>query len=191
MGRGVHLHWNSTTIREVAKRYEVLTGEKCHYATSLGDTGLAKRISGTAILANLSRQSAATVAVTHYFDLDRICRDCRRPFIFFAEEQKYWYEVLQFSLNFDCVRCVPCRKRQQSIARLRRRYEELCHVSERSLEEVLEMADCCLSLIEQAVFASKCLQNVRTLLNRLASQTDDVIALRRNELMARVRAIDA
>ena len=62
-------------------------------------SGKEYRIPNTAIPADLSRQAKATVPVTHYFDVRRQCRDCGRPFIFFAEEQKYWYEELKFKLD--------------------------------------------------------------------------------------------
>lgn len=56
------------------------------------------RIDNTAIVADLDKQVAATVPVTHYYDVERQCRDCNQMFIFFAAEQKYWYEELQFPL---------------------------------------------------------------------------------------------
>ncbi|MBI3927176.1 MAG: zinc-ribbon domain-containing protein [Armatimonadetes bacterium] len=125
------------------------------------------RIPDTAVTADLTRQTRATVPVTHYFDVKRRCRDCDRPFLFFADEQKHWYEELGFGLESDCVRCAECRKRRQGIARLRERYEELHHVADRSPEEDLEMADCCLTLVEESVFSSKQLQRVRALLKRV------------------------
>jgi hypothetical protein len=67
------------------------------------DEGL---IEGTAIAADLDWQSWSPVPVLYYFDLKRTCADCARPFLFFAEEQKYWYETLGFDLSADCVRCV-------------------------------------------------------------------------------------
>src|SRR5690554_738010 len=76
--RRVFLHWHS--------------GDDC-------------RIPNTAVEADLSRQSPAAVPVTHYFDVKRACRDCGRPFIFYALEQKHWYEELGFCLEADCVRC--------------------------------------------------------------------------------------
>ena len=71
------------------------------------------RIPNTAVQADTSKQPTATVAVTHYFDSKRTCRDCQRPFLFFAEEQKYWYEELGFRLDADCIRCVECRKKHR------------------------------------------------------------------------------
>ena len=126
----------------------------------------AERIPNTAIEADLTRQSRATVAVTHYYDVKRTCRDCGRPFIFFAQEQKHWYEELGLPLEADCVRCVPCRKRQHGIAAKRERYEELFHVPARNADEHLEMAECCLSLIEAGMFNQRQLEHVRELLKR-------------------------
>jgi len=74
------------------------------------------RIPNTAIASDLSRQTEATIPVTHYYDVKRQCRDCGKPFIFFAQEQKHWYEELKFPLEADCVRCSSCRKREQGIA---------------------------------------------------------------------------
>jgi hypothetical protein len=125
------------------------------------------RIPETAIQADLSRQTPATVPVTHYFDVKRVCRDCGRPFIFFAEEQRHWYEELGFGLDSDCVRCAPCRKKQQGVARKRERYEVLFHVSSRSVEQNLEMADCCLTLIEEAIFHARQTERVRMLLKHV------------------------
>jgi hypothetical protein len=90
------------------------------------------RIPNTAIEADLTLQSRATVPVRHYYDVRRQCRDCGRPFIFFAREQKHWYEELGFPLESDCVRCAFCHRRQHGIAAIRERYEDLFHVPERS-----------------------------------------------------------
>jgi hypothetical protein len=149
------------------------------------------RIPNTAIPADLSRQTPATVAVTHYFDVTRQCRDCGRSFIFFAEEQKHWYEELGFGLDSDCVRCVPCRKRQQGVARTRERYEDLFHIPNRTTDENLEMADCCLSLIESGTFTRRQLDRVRMLLNAVTGDDGDTSAARYSELLGRVRSIEA
>ena len=162
-GGDVFLHWHST--------------KEC-------------RIPNTAIPADLSRQSSATVPVTHYYDVTRHCRDCRRPFIFFAWEQKHWYEVLGFGLNSDCVRCVKCRKQARGIARKRERYEELFHIPQRTVLEELEMADCCLSLIEASVFNERQTQHVRKLLNRIPPESGGKIRYQSSALRDRVIAIE-
>lgn len=125
------------------------------------------RIPDTAIQADLSRQMPATVPVTHYFDAKRRCVDCGRPFIFFAAEQKYWYEELGFPLESDCVRCVGCRKKEQGLELKRLRYEEFFHEQERTSEQELEMVECALSLAEAGVFGKRQLERVRAILKRI------------------------
>lgn len=151
----------------------------------------AARIPNTAIAADLSRQGPATVPVTHYFDVRRTCRDCHRPFIFFAREQKYWYEELGFPLESDCVRCVPCRKGQQGLALKRERYEELFHVAERTVDESLEMADCCLSLVEASLFSARQTARVRMLLNATESRLTPETRSVHDSLRARLAALEA
>jgi len=147
------------------------------------------RIPNTAIRADVSRQVPATVAVTHYFDVVRKCRDCGKSFIFFAQEQKHWYEELGFKLESDCVRCVPCRKRQQGIDQARERYEELFQIGERCAMQNLEMAQCCLTLLENGVFHQRQTEHVRMLLNQAARTGDGSTDTRYDELLARLRAI--
>ena len=144
-GGPTHLHWRSTS---------------------------GSRIPNTAIPADLSRQSPSPSSVTHYFDEKRVCRDCEKPFIFFAVEQRYWYEELGFVLDSDCVRCVVCRRKEQGIAATRERYEELFHVADRTTEQQLEMAGCCFSLVESGVFHKRKLQDVRAIVKRLPSGLD-------------------
>ena len=127
------------------------------------------RIPNTAIAADVSLQMPATVPVTHYFDAKRQCAHCAKPFIFFAAEQKYWYEELGFPLESDCVRCVTCRKNQQGLELNRQRYEELFHVQERTPEENLEMAECALSLVEAGVFGKRQIERVRSTLKKVPS----------------------
>ncbi len=129
------------------------------------------RIPDTAILADRQRQAPSILAPTHYFDVKRECRICSRPFIFFAEEQKHWYESLKFPLEADCRECPPCRKRQQSVARKRERYNDLFHLEKRSDDESIEMAECCLDLIERETFTRKQLPTVRKLLKAVKKPT--------------------
>ena len=148
------------------------------------------RIPNTAIPADLSRQSPATVPVTHYFDVRRQCRDCGRPFIFFAAEQQYWYEELGFGLDSDCVRCIVCRKKQQGIGLKRERYEELFHVADRTAEQDLEMADGCLSLVEAHVFHKRKLQHVRAILKRIPPDSKEGAELKVQTLWERLHALE-
>ena len=163
----VHLHWNTnfhtpTQLKEIQRVLERLPFRAPEHI----DDG-SRMVPGTAIAADLSKQRPATIPVTHYYDIDKACRDCGLRFIFFAEEQKYWYEELGFPLESDAVRCQVCRRREQHISRTRKRYMELSRVAARSTHEDLDMANCCLDLIEERVFSARQLAHVRELLNRV------------------------
>jgi hypothetical protein len=186
----VHLHWNATTVEEIASRYEALMGKKWPHGDLTAYRRDVRRIPNTAITADLSRQKITAVGVTHYFDLDRVCRACGRRFIFFAEEQKHWYEELGFTLNSDCVRCVPCRKQEQGIAHKRQRYEDLFHEPARTDVQTLEMAECCVELMEASVFTARQTRQARTLLNALSAAADLTLQSRRDDLLARVKALE-
>jgi Probable zinc-ribbon domain len=123
-------------------------------------------IPGTAIAADPSRQRGCPVAYTHYVDVRKACRDCGRVFIFYAEEQRHWYEELQFSLNAGCVRCHPCRKRRQALDAARARYESLIHVPDRTVEQQLVLALARLDLVEAGEFHHRQLEHVRSFLRR-------------------------
>jgi hypothetical protein len=141
------------------------------------------RMANTAVAADVSRQIFTTMPVTHYFDVKRVCHGCQRPFLFFADEQKHWYEELGFSIEADCNRCVPCRKQQQGVARQRERYEHLFHVEHRTPAENLEMAEHCLALVEASVFGRRQTERVRMLLRGVPTQAHE-------GLMRRVLAIE-
>ncbi|MEL6927726.1 MAG: zinc-ribbon domain containing protein [Cyanobacteria bacterium J06600_6] len=130
------------------------------------------RIDNTAIAADLGKQVSATIPVTHYYDVKRQCRDCNQMFIFFAAEQKYWYEELKFPLESDCIRCYPCRAKQRQVADTLKQYENLFHVANRTSEQTLMMTECCLYLIENNVFefTPKQTQRIRRLLNTVSDR---------------------
>jgi hypothetical protein len=159
---GVHLHPNTRLLSADVRAY--LKRQFGSWPSSwLGEES--RVVPGTAIEADTSRQISRPVQVTHYYDVEKVCRDCGRRFIFFAEEQKYWYEELQFPLESDCVRCCDCRRQLRAIANQKQRYEHLCHVVNRTVEQNLEMAECCLSLVEQVIFHPRQIEHVRQLLN--------------------------
>lgn len=125
------------------------------------------RIPSTAIAANRSQQNAGMGYVTHYFDVTRDCVDCNRMFLFFAQEQRYWYEILKFNLSANCVRCVECRKTVRGAESLRKRYDQLVKASNLTESESLELAGCCITLIERSVFGPRSIQIARESLNRI------------------------
>jgi len=149
-----------------------------------------RRIPQTEILADTELQASSAPGATYYCDIELLCRDCGRPFIFFAEEQKYWYETLGISVGAVCVRCTDCRKERQQIARLRSRYQQLCRRTDRTGGETLEMAECCLTLIEKKIFTPKKLSRVRELLNSLPAEADPELQVPSRLLLERVRALE-
>lgn len=169
---------------------EVRVGEVkngCRLTTYLSG----ERIAGTAVEADLDRQVFSPVPVLYYFDLKRECVGCGRRFLFFAEEQKHWYETLGFVLDADCVRCVDCRKRMQGIERQRLRHEELLHRDARTVEENVEWAECLVALIEKGLFHARQTERVRMLLNGIAADGDESLGLRCAVVWQRLIEIEA
>ncbi len=148
------------------------------------------QIENTAVIADLSRQLPGAIPVLFYCDLKRICRDCKKPFIFFAEEQKYWYEELCFEVYFECVKCVDCRKQDRNSNSNAKRFEELSHISPKTIGQILEMAECCLSLIEASRFHMRQTQHVRRLLNQIPVDSKESIEIRKTEIQSRLIAIE-
>lgn len=56
----------------------------------------------------------------YYVDDERICVQCKEPFVFSAKEQKYWYETLRFWADSTAIRCLDCRRKQRSKAAIQR-----------------------------------------------------------------------
>jgi hypothetical protein len=137
-------------------------GVYCHWHSPPG-----VRVPNTAIAADVSRQARATLHVTHYFDAKRVCRKCERPFLFFAEEQKHWYEDLQFPLEADCLECPPCRKDEQRLRAIHLKYEALLKKAARAPDDTLALVECGLVLVESAVFSAKLVPKLRGFLKPL------------------------
>ena len=141
-----------------------------------GHSGEGTRIPNTAIVADTDKQLPATIPVTHYFDSKRVCRKCDEYFIFFAEEQRYWYEELQFPLEADMVQCINCRKQEQKLREARREYEELSARKGRTESETLRMVEKGAFLVEEGIFSSKVLPKFRGLLNALKATPADAVS---------------
>ncbi|MHC5026153.1 MAG: zinc-ribbon domain containing protein [Planctomycetota bacterium] len=124
-------------------------------------------IRGTAVVAGPKLDTVSCCPPSHYADLDCACIDCTRRFIFFADEQRFWYEELGFPIEAFAVRCHECRRAARGLVRARARYEELYHHENRNRGDSLEMAECCLDLMEAGVFSYRQRERVRQLLNTL------------------------
>ena len=79
----------------------------------------------TRIVADSSRQNYSVMPRRDYLDVLRKCRDCSRWFVFFAKEQQYWFEELQFFVDSSCVRCAECRRQERHKKETQRRYAEM------------------------------------------------------------------
>lgn len=172
---GVYLHWNTNFFTKKQMAFM----RKFGVDPDLNEKG--RSIPGTAVVANLSKQLPATVPVTHYYDIAKCCRDCKRLFIFYADEQKHWYEELGFSLNSDCVRCVPCRKNEQAIESLLQKYNRLVKEDALSIESEIELAECRLVLIDEGVFTLNQAEKIRSFLNRFEDCSEGVAIRERLE----------
>ncbi len=124
-------------------------------------------IEETAILADMEKQKGSAYKVKYYFDEDKICIDCRRPFIFFALEQKYLYDELGFNINGGGRRFYDCRSLKRASKENNRRYAELQQHKTLTVDETIEKTDICLQEIEAGRFHQKQIETVQRLKNQL------------------------
>lgn len=102
----------------------------------------------TAIEADTSKQNYSMYPIKIYVDIEKQCLECNRWFIFYAKEQKYWFEELGFYVDADCVKCVECRKKEQSIKQLMLDYEFLLKKSDKTKEETSTLKNVALELFQ-------------------------------------------
>lgn len=67
----------------------------------------------SAIPANIVKQTLGTFPRRLYVDIEYQCQECRRWFLFFALEQKYWYEELGFYIDSHPTLCMECRVKKK------------------------------------------------------------------------------
>jgi hypothetical protein len=144
-------------------------------------------IPGTAVRADPLMQRAMN-PLLHYYDLDKVCVDCRRRFIFFAQEQKHWYEELGFPLDSKCLRCPECRKREHRFVKLRKRYDALLK-ADRSWADSIELVDVTLSLVESGGMRLRDLSKLRSFLNEVPDSEQH--RLRYKELVSRLDRLES
>lgn len=102
----------------------------------------------TAIRADTSKQNFSIFPLKIYVDVERVCRECNRAFLFYALEQKYWFEELGFYVDADCVTCSDCRKKDQFIQKMRNTYQQLVTKMDRTKEEARLLKQCALELFQ-------------------------------------------
>jgi len=118
----------------------------------------------TVLLAETEKQNFAVYPRKYYVDVLRSCRTCHRPFIFFAKEQRHWFETLRFFVDADCVHCPDCRRESRAVQRRLRRYSDLFAKKETTHKELMFLVDDAAYLLERGVL--KNLSNVGSVKNR-------------------------
>ena len=96
----------------------------------------------SAIKADVSKQNYSIFARPYYVDVLMTCEDCKRDFLFFAEEQKYWHEELGFYVDAWCVRCCECRKKKQGPKAALRTYSDLVSQETLTSEQLQQLVTC-------------------------------------------------
>lgn len=95
----------------------------------------------SAVAADVEKQNYSIFPRKVYVDIEKACRECGRPFLFYALEQRYWFEQLGFFVDADCVKCVECRKAEQQVKLLMLEYEALLKLDKRDGQESARLKD--------------------------------------------------
>lgn len=93
------------------------------------------------LFADYTRQNFSTFPRPYYVDLRKRCRTCKQLFLFFAQEQRHWYETLGFYIDVDCAFCPSCRRDNQALRRSRARYSELVTKVDLTRDELKALVD--------------------------------------------------
>ena len=124
----------------------------------------------SAIRADILKQNYSVCPRHWYIDAVFGCRDCKKDFIFTANEQKFWYEERQFWIDSQPKRCPSCRKSERRRRALRKQYDTMiknvlgrCSLDKK--KEVVEIIDE-LELMGE-IFSERMKLNRNTLLAQL------------------------
>lgn len=109
----------------------------------------------TAIFADTSKQNFAIYPRKIYVDIEEMCDVCCRPFIFFAEEQKHWFEELGFWIDAHCTRCIECRKKDQGVRFMHKRYQKLITLKARTPPQNRELKQIAIELYKLGYIRDK------------------------------------
>ena len=109
----------------------------------------------SAIVADISKQNYTTCPRKLYVDIEKRCMECDREFIFYALEQRYWYEELGFYVDADCTKCINCRNKEKYLKKKKEIYDELITKRNRTLLEIKELKNIAFELSEMGFFKNK------------------------------------
>lgn len=102
----------------------------------------------SAIIADTTKQNYNVFPRYCYVDILKHCRGCDRPFIFFAMEQKHWFETLRFYVDADCVHCTECGKSRRRAKRRVTLHAHLAKKKDLSDEEFMHFVDNTVHLLQ-------------------------------------------
>jgi hypothetical protein len=103
-----------------------------------------------AIRADIYRQVYRASPQYAYIAENRDCVQCGLPFVFTGEEQKYWYETLQFPFHSHAIRCMSCRRQRRSERAVRMRFQMAAPLETSSdAAELIEFATALCDMIER------------------------------------------
>ena len=102
----------------------------------------------TAIPANIDKQNYAIYPRSIYVDIEEKCVDCKRYYIFFALEQKYWFEELNFWVDSHSIKCNECRKKDHVIKKMQNQYCYLVTKNARTPEDTMLLKSIAQELFE-------------------------------------------
>jgi hypothetical protein len=141
----------------------------------------------TAIVADISAQVDALYPRRYYVDLLKTCQACHRPFIFFAREQKYWFETLGFNVAADATRCTTCRRSMHATKAMLDRWAASMKAAHLDDKQLLGAVDDATELAEAGVLVN--VARLGALKNRALRQCggNDRIA-RLQRVLERIRA---
>lgn len=108
----------------------------------------------TVLVADTSKQNYAIYPRRYYVDILRDCRECGRPFLFFAREQRHWFEELQFFVDADCVHCAECRARQHDAKTQLARFSAAMKAPDLSRRDLMTLIDDAADLLQTGVVSN-------------------------------------
>jgi hypothetical protein len=143
-------------------------------------------VPGTAVLPNEALQNYALFPRRIYADLLKQCQACARPFVFHANEQRFWYETLRIPVDADCVMCPPCRKHAHRVKAALSRYDQALHAARLDAKDMKVFVDDALYLLEQGIVRN--LARLGAIKNRAQRELADYAGTRQLALaLARAR----